>query len=102
MDEKPTTFEFLAPKHDYAFEGGWSRKVKVGDQEYIVGVERGKRVRIAYKPRGQNIGWKWRGFVRDAKGREIWSGLVPKTLGARGLLADAGVISIPPKPRVVD
>ena len=59
----------------------------------MVGVERGKRVRIAYKPRGRNIGYKWYGFVRDGKGHEIWSGLVTKSLGVNGVLKLAGLIS---------
>lgn len=89
---KPTTFEFVAPRHEYRFGNGWCRKVKVGDTEYLVGVERGKMVRIAFKPKGQNRGFHWWGFVRTAKGKEIWGGRVPKTLGCRGLLIDAGII----------
>ena len=73
--------------------GGWSRPVTVDGVAYIVGVVRGKRVRIAYKPRGPG-GWGfwWHGYVRDAKGKEIWSGRVGKSAGARGILEDAGIL----------
>jgi hypothetical protein len=35
-------------------------------RKFFVGVERAKRVRIAFKPRGQNYGWRYFGFVRDS------------------------------------
>jgi hypothetical protein len=83
----------LGEKHEYAFGGGWSRLVQVDGVEYRVGVERGKMVRIAFKPRGKNRGWKWHGFVRDPKtNKTIWGGEVGKSLGARGLLRAAGLL----------
>jgi hypothetical protein len=64
---------------------------------YIVGVERGKRVRIAFKPRGANHGFHWWGFVRcPADGKRVWEGRVGKSIGARGLLKAAGVIRSEP------
>lgn len=84
--------ELLEPKHEYRFGGGWSRRVSVDGVNYVVGVERGRAVRIAYKPKGQNKGFKWWGFVRDEKGRRIWEDEVGKALGVRGLLAYAGVM----------
>lgn len=70
--------------------GGWSRRCRIGDVEYQVAVKRGKAVKIPYKPRGQNIGWHWHGTVYSG-GRCVWSGRVPKSLGVRGLLIEAGV-----------
>lgn len=57
--------------------------------------ERGRKVRIAFKPRGQNVGWRYVGFVRDARGREVWADRVCGTLGARGLLRRAGLLPSP-------
>lgn len=76
--------------------GGWSQMVCVGDRLYSVGVEPGKRVRIMYKPRGAGAyGFKWWGFVRsiDDGARVNWSDLVAGSLGVRGLLIDAGILS---------
>lgn len=64
----------------------------VNGVRYFTGVERGKRVRIAYKPRGENIGYHWRGFVNDKDGRCVWSGRVDKSCGVRTLLRFAGVV----------
>lgn len=63
----------------------------VGGARYFTGVERGKRVRIAFKPRGENIGYHWHGFVNDGDGRCLWSGRVDKSCGVRKLLRLAGV-----------
>lgn len=82
----------LGDKHLYQMQRGWSRKVTVDGVEYRVGVEQGKAVRIPYKRRGQNRGYRWYGFVRDTAGKAIWEGEVAKTLGARGLLGLAGLI----------
>lgn len=70
---------------------GWSRNCCVNGVEYCVSVRRGKYVRIPYKPRGQNRGWHWNGSVYS-NGRCLWSDRVPKSIGVRGLLLDAGVI----------
>jgi len=68
--------------------------VLVEGKKFYLGVERGRRVRIPYKPArgGQNIGFKWMGFVKDESGHEIWSGYVSKGLGVPGLLRAAGLI----------
>jgi hypothetical protein len=66
--------------------------VEVGGKRFFCGVERGKSVRIAYKPRGKNRGFHWHGFVRDAQGKTIWSEQVSKSAGVRGLLRYAGLI----------
>ena len=70
---------------------GWSRTVKVGDQEYAVSVRRGKSVRIMYR---KERGWHWNGSVYRIHGNEghVWSGRVPGSIGCRGLLIEAGVI----------
>lgn len=84
----------LGEKKSLTAAVGWSREVTLEDgRVYRVGVERGKAVRIAQKPRGENIGHKYWGFVVSASdGREVWRGDVPGTLGARGLLWSSGVL----------
>lgn len=74
--------------------GGWSRTVKVGDQEYSVSVERGRSVRIPYKPRGKNRGFKWHGHVYKISTNHgwVWNGDVPGSIGCRGLLTKAGIL----------
>ena len=69
---------------------GWARRCRVGGVEYQVSVRRGKRVRIAFKPRGQNWGFHYDGTVY-ADGRRLWSDRVPGSIGVRGLLLRAGV-----------
>ncbi len=85
----------LGERFENPLTGTWSRKVLVNGKEYRVGIERGKRVRIAFKPRN-NGGWGFHyyGFVRE-DGREVWSDRVGGTLGAKGLLEDAGIIPLP-------
>ena len=78
---KTTQFQF----------GGWARSLTIDGAEYRVGVTRGKAVRIAYKPRGENIGHQWNGWVMKW-GSNIWAGRVGGSLGARGLLKRADVI----------
>lgn len=70
---------------------GWARSATVGGKTYRVGIDRGKAVRIPYKPRGQNIGHHYRGWVMDSNGRNIFCDRVGGSLGARGLLELAGV-----------
>lgn len=76
---------------------GWSRTCElIGDDgltyRYQVSVRRGRAVRIPYKPRGKNRGWKWNGTVFE-NGKQIWAGPVSGSIGCRGLLIEAGVIS---------
>lgn len=79
-----------------ALFGSWYRTAEVGDKKFHVGVERGKKKRIAFKPRGPGAyGYEWHGFVRDERGRDIWSGRVGKSLGTRGLLRAAGLLTGP-------
>ena len=87
-------FTFTSERRDNLF-GGWSRTVKIGDQEYSCSVRRGKSVRIPYKPRGQNRGWHWHGavFRIGTNSGEVWSDRVPGSIGCRGLLIEAGVLS---------
>lgn len=87
-----TPFAFTGPRVD-SFSG-WSRTVKVRDQEYAVSIRRGKSIRIPYKPRGKNRGWQWWGSVyRIANNHgKVWEDRVPGSLGCRGLLVEAGVI----------
>lgn len=82
----------LEPRHDYQHDRGWCRNAVVDGVTYCVGVERGKPVRIAFKPRGQNKGWTYYGFVRNAQGKEVWGDKVNGSLGAKGLLLRAGIV----------
>lgn len=70
---------------------GWSRNCRVDGVDYAVSVQRGKSVRIPYKPRGKNRGWQWHGSVWS-NGKCLWADRVPKALGVRGLLIEAGVL----------
>ena len=83
----------LIERHDAKLGGGWYATVEVNGKRYFCGIERGKVVRIAFKPRGQNKGFHWTGFVRSASGKTIWSGRVGKSNGIRGLLKAAGLVS---------
>jgi len=73
----------------------WYRTVTFDDgRVFVVGVERGKPVRIPFKPRGQNRGFQWWGVVRDATGRTVWTDrLSSGTVGVRGLLMRAGLLT---------
>jgi hypothetical protein len=71
---------------------GWSRNCRVSGVDYSVSVRRGKSVRIPYKPRGQNRGWHWHGAVYQ-NGQCLWSDRVPGSIGVRGLLLEAGVLT---------
>ena len=64
-------------------------------RRFFVGVERTKAVRIPYKPRGQNRGWRHAGFVNDERGTCLWSGDVAGSQGVRGLLRVAGLLDRP-------
>lgn len=82
----------LGTKRVEPIAGRWSRDATVDGVTYRVGVTRGRPVRIAFARRGSNIGHKWDGWVMQ-DGRYLWSGTVPGSLGARGLLLRAGVLS---------
>jgi hypothetical protein len=81
---------FLNAKQTGLF-GDWSRICQLDGNTYHVSVRRGRSVRIAFKPRGQNRGWHWHGSVYS-NGKCLWAGRVDKSIGARGLLIQAGVI----------
>jgi hypothetical protein len=83
-------YEILTDKREGM--SGWSRSARVGDRDYTVSVQRGKPVRIPYKPRGKNRGWRWNGSVYQQGGGHVWSGRVPGSIGVRGLLIEAGVL----------
>lgn len=90
------TIEFISDKIEDFY--GWSRRCRVDGVEYRVSVQRGKAVRIPYKPRGKNRGWQWQGTVYS-NGRCVWSDRVPGSSGARGMLIRAGVINMPQEAR---
>jgi hypothetical protein len=83
---------YLNEKRTDRFGEKWTRDIGYDGVTYQCSVRRGKRVRIPYKPRGQNIGYHWFGTVY-ADGRKIFTGRVVKSLGCRGLLKAAGVVS---------
>lgn len=64
-------------------------QVIVNGTKYYVGVERGRRVRIAFSSKW---GYKWDGFVRDAQGKTLWGNYVSKNIGILGLLRGAGLV----------
>lgn len=86
-------YTVVIPKHESASRtGGWCAKVAIDDVLYFVNVERGKRVRIPYKPRGKNVGFHWWGIVRNSEGKQIFCDRVSKSVGILGLLKSAGVL----------
>lgn len=77
--------------------GEWSREVDVGDRRYKVTLRHGDRVRIAYKPAGQNWGYRWiadvwRADTREGEKSHVWDGEVTKSAGVRGILLAAGIV----------
>ena len=85
------TIKSLSPKNENF--RGWSRIATLSDErQFYVSVTRGKRVRIPYKPRGQNIGFHWHATVTERNGKVRDAFRVPKSLGVRGILRHAGVI----------
>ena len=87
--------EFTSDRIETFF--GWSRRVRVGGQEYAISVRRGKSVRIPYQRRGHNKGWHWHGAVYriSTNHGRVWEGRVPGSIGCRGLLFEAGVVNEP-------
>jgi hypothetical protein len=69
-------------------------KVAVGLKVYYAGVERGRSVRIAFKPRGENRGFHWHGFVRDEQGKTLVGDRVAKSTGLAHLLELAGLVPL--------
>lgn len=87
-----TTKLKLGPKQDKTF--GWARTATLEDgRQFRVFVSRGKRVRIPYKPCGENIGYHWHADVYEVGKRHLDYFQIPKSLGVRGILKRAGVIS---------
>lgn len=84
--------EFTSDKRETF--NGWNRSVNVDGVEFCVSVQRGKSVRIPFKPRGKNRGWHWNGAVyrMGPGGGYVWTGRVPGTIGVRGLLIEADII----------
>lgn len=78
------------------FSAEWTRSVQLADgRVFHLSVRRGKRVRIPYKKRGQNVGYHWIGSVHTMpEGRVLFEGRVAKTAGVRALLSYAGVEEI--------
>jgi hypothetical protein len=90
-----TTKLKLGTKNVKSFDSEcWARTVTLEDgRQFRVFVNRGNRVRIPYKPRGQNIGYQWHADVYEVGGRRIAGFLVTKSLGVRGILKRAEIIN---------
>lgn len=67
---------------------GRYRRVRIDGKLYHTGVERGRMGRKVFGKRS----FRWEGFVRDEKGKTVWSGQVDKATGTRRILAAAGLI----------
>ena len=65
---------------------GWSRKVEYQGAVYYCSVYAGMRVRIPYKPRGQNIGYRWYCNVVRENERSLYNGPCNKSTGCRGMI----------------
>jgi hypothetical protein len=79
------------------FSAEWTRTVQLSDgRVFYVSLTRGKRVRIPFKKRGQNVGYQWIGSVRSMPdGKELYRGQVPKNVSVRALLYEAYVEEFP-------
>jgi hypothetical protein len=74
---------FLSPTAD------WHARVKLEDGRILrVGVMRGSPRRGMYGKRG----FTWIGYVNTDDGKRLWDERVPKSLGAHGILVQAGII----------
>lgn len=88
-----------SPRAERKF-GGWQVWVIMRDGRILtVGVTRGKSVRIAYKPRGENRGYHWHGFATllvpehcDLYRKGDIPTRVTKNIGVRGLLKEVGLL----------
>lgn len=77
------------------FEGRWNKvRIRATGEVFHVGVLRGRPVRIPYKPRGHNIGFKWHCRINDERGREIASFECDKSLGPESALRWAGLLLV--------
>jgi hypothetical protein len=79
------------------FGNKYARVVMADGRLFHVGVEKDKRVRIPYKPRGANYGWTYYGFVKDGSGKVVASDRVAGSIGVRGLLKMAGLVPLTAK-----
>ena len=66
--------------------------VLVDGAQYRLTHEKGKHVRIAYKPRGENVGFHWFGSVYGPDGQRVYRARVNKSTGPYRMLLNAGVI----------
>jgi hypothetical protein len=87
--DKPTK----GPWRETPFGNRYASVTYTDGRKFFVGVEKTKMVRIPYKPRGQNRGWQWVGFVNDANGKRIADADVNGSIGVRGLLIMAGLLN---------
>ncbi len=81
------------PWRETAFGNRYASVTMADGRKFHVGIEKDKLVRIPYKPRGRNYGWTHYGFVKDATGKTLVGDKVPGSLGVRGLLKMAYLIS---------
>ena len=91
MTDRPTN----GPWRETSFGDKYARVMMLDGRTFHLGVEKAKRVRIPFKPRGSNYGWRYYGFVRDANGKTVAGDTVNGSIGVRGLLKLAGLL-LPP------
>jgi hypothetical protein len=75
-----------------AFGNRYASVTFADGRKFFVSVTKGSRRRIAFKPRGENWGWRWYGAVNDANGVRLASEIVTGSIGVRGLLKLAGLL----------
>lgn len=80
--------KLIGPEHRDVF-GSRARTVEVDRLRYRVAVNRGRQVRIAFKPRGENIGFRWNAVVSVEGQGVIWTGEVAKNAGYKGIVERA-------------
>lgn len=86
--DRPTN----GPWREDAFGNRYASATLADGRQFYVGVEKDKPVRIPYKPRGQNRGWTYFGFVNDATGKRLMGATVSGSIGVKGLLKLAGLL----------
>jgi hypothetical protein len=82
-------------KRNATSKDGWTATVSIKGKQYNVSVSRGNRVRIAFKRRGENYGFKWWGAVRATDGSFRYGPVdVAKNTGLVALLESAGLVPL--------
>jgi len=80
----------LGVKRDHPM-GGWTREAELDGVKLWVSLEVTGRARIAFKPRGANIGKRWGYRVSSSHG-QVDTGRAAGSWGVRGILTEAGLL----------